>query len=74
MWKGQAPCTIPSPPPPSLSLSLTLSLLVSGVPVGIRLPRGAGRFRNFAGGIPRAMRQVFKEVSISAPKRDTLVV
>lgn len=49
---------------PSLPLFLTRFLL--GVPVGIRLPKCAGRFRNFAGGIPRAMRQLFKTISISA--------
>lgn len=53
------------------SLSLGRSHFLLGVPVGIRLPKRAGRFRNFAGGIPRAMKQLFKEVSISAPKRDT---
>lgn len=59
------------PPRPTLdSLFLFLSRFLLGVPVGIRLPKRVGRFRNFAGGIPRAMRQLFKTISISMPKRD----
>lgn len=72
MWKGRTPCysilflsfshtdTLFLPPPRFLL----------GVPMGIRLPKRAGRFRNFAGGIPRAIRQLFKTISISVPKRD----
>lgn len=53
-----------------LFLFLSPIRFLLGVPMGIRLPKRAGRFRNFAGGIPRAMRQLFKTISISVPKRD----
>jgi len=58
----------------SLFLSYFLSHFLLGVPVGIRLPKCAGRFRNFAGGIPRAMRQLFKTISISISRRGILVI
>lgn len=72
MWKGRIPCysTLSLSFSHTLSLSLPPSRFLLGVPMGIRLPKRAGRFRNFAGGIPRAMRQLFKAISISVPKRD----
>lgn len=57
-----------------LSLSFFLSRFLLGVPVGIRLPRRVGRFRNFAGGIPRAMRGNFLRRFPLACRRGILVV